>query len=79
MFLLPTQTLRAKLRHVSLILFAATTYLIAPVPGFGCLLMIMGMSHCSDAQRHTYLIYFSLFLFVVIAPYLLPNIFGLLS
>lgn len=79
MFLLPTDHLRQKLRHVSLILFAATTYLIAPVPGFGCLLMIMGMSQCSPEDRRTRSIYLGLFLFVLVGPILLPNVFGLLT
>jgi hypothetical protein len=39
------------LRHVALLLFAFTTYLVVPVGGFGCLLMALGATQTDDDPR----------------------------
>lgn len=79
LFLLPLRFFPPQLKHFALILFAATTYLIAPVPGFGCLLMIMGMAQCTAKQNKTFLIYLGLYMFVLVGPFLIPNVFSLVA
>lgn len=39
------------LRHVGLLAFAATTYLVVPVAGFGILLMALGLTQAGDDAR----------------------------
>jgi hypothetical protein len=48
--LLPTSTVRSTVRHVSLLLFCGTTYLFAPVAGFGWLLLAMGVGQLDETQ-----------------------------
>lgn len=67
-FLMPTGNWVTRLRHGSLIAFGATTYFLAPVPGFGCLLMLMGMSQSPAIGSSLYRVYFALFVVVQAAP-----------
>ena len=67
-FLTPLPQSKVSLRHGTLVLFAVTTYLIAPVPGFGCLLMIMGMAQCCESRPRTYVIYLLLYMFIIVGP-----------
>lgn len=56
----------AQWRNAALLLFCATTYAVAPVEGFGWLLIAMGVAQCDPARRKTqllYLIVFALILF----------------
>lgn len=48
---LPLSPSRRWLRHASLLAFAATTYLVVPVGGFGCLLMVLGLTQMADHRR----------------------------
>ena len=45
------------LRHVLLITFGVATYAVAPVAGFGWLLMVMGLAQCGPDQRQFRLAY----------------------
>lgn len=40
-----------RLRHITLLAFAATTYAVVPVGGFGCLLMAMGLTQVRGPGR----------------------------
>jgi hypothetical protein len=51
LFLLPDGRRIAAGRNALLVLFAATTYLIAPVRGFGWMLMLLGMAQSEDRDR----------------------------
>ena len=53
LFLLPAQFRTGRLRDFALMGFCATTYMIAPVPGYGWLLLAMGIAQCPDAARPT--------------------------
>lgn len=66
-FLAPMGTLFSRWRHVVLITFCATTYLIAPVTGFGWLLVIMGLAQTSVEQWRLRLAYFATFAVIAIA------------
>jgi hypothetical protein len=50
-FLLPRGTRAGPLHHVSLLLFCGVTYAVAPVAGFGWLLLTMGAALCRPDQR----------------------------
>ena len=45
-FLLPSTREVMKARHLLLLVFAFSTYLVAPVKGFGVTLMLMGFANC---------------------------------
>jgi hypothetical protein len=60
----------ATARNAALLFFAATTYFVAPVRGFGWMLMLLGMAHCRDDQRHLRLAYLAAL--VLIQAYTLP-------
>lgn len=49
-FLFPLAERYALFRHISLLLFCVLTYAIAPVAGFGWLLLTMGLSTVGDAD-----------------------------
>ena len=51
LFLLPGGGRRDPLRHLALLSFCALTYAIAPVAGFGWLLLVMGLSLTGPRQR----------------------------
>jgi hypothetical protein len=50
-FLAPDRPRLALLRNTLLLLFAATTYVIAPVRGFGWMLMLLGLGQCGERDR----------------------------
>jgi hypothetical protein len=50
-FLLPFGARASPLHHVSLLLFCGVTYAVAPVAGFGWLLLTMGVTLCREDQR----------------------------
>ena len=58
------------IRNAALLLFAATTYFVAPVRGFGWMLMLLGMGQCRDDQRGLRLAYLAAL--VLIQAYTLP-------
>ena len=52
-------------RHALLLLFCATTYAVAPVEGFGWLLIAMGVAQCDRERvftRALYLVVYALIL-----------------
>jgi hypothetical protein len=55
----------AWLRHALLLLFCATTYAIAPVLGFGWLLLAMGAAQCEPEARRTRLAYLAVFALLI--------------
>jgi hypothetical protein len=61
-FLLPA---RPVLRHAALLLFCVTTYAFAPVAGFGCLLLVLGLAQTEASERRTRALYVAAF-FVVL-------------
>jgi hypothetical protein len=66
-FLAPAGWRIARLRHALLALFAATTYAVAPVPGFGWLLLSMGVAQCEPERRRARIAYLAAFAFVLLA------------
>lgn len=63
--LLPASTVGARLRHGALLLFCATTYLFAPVAGFGWLLLAMGVGQLDETQVGLRRAYVAAFLIVI--------------
>ena len=61
-FLLPA---RPVLRHAALLLFCVTTYAFAPVAGFGCLLLVLGLAQTSPSDRRTRALYVAAFFLVL--------------
>ena len=51
LWLLPLAGRTAVARHAALMLFCVTTYALAPVAGFGCLLAAMGLAQCRAPGR----------------------------
>lgn len=51
LFLLPDGRRVGIVRNWLLLVFAATTYFIAPVRGFGWMLMLLGLGQCGDRDR----------------------------
>jgi hypothetical protein len=60
----------ATLRNTLLLLFAVTTYSIAPVRGFGWMLMLLGLAQCGDRERTWRPLYLAAI--VLIQAYTLP-------
>ena len=50
-FLAPANSFLYKKRDFSLLIFCITTYAVAPVPGFGWLLVSMGLAQCGNNTR----------------------------
>lgn len=73
-FLLPLKTLFGRYRDYTLALFLVSTYLIAPVWGFGCILSIMGLSQSTEKKFKV----FYICLFFLMQVYRIP-IFQLLQ
>jgi hypothetical protein len=72
-FLVPRSWRVARARHALLALFCATTYALAPVAGFGWLLLSMGVAQCEPERvraRLGYLIAFAVVLFATRWPWL---------
>jgi hypothetical protein len=51
--------------HPLLLAFCFTTYAVAPVPGFGWLLLVMGLAQTGDRQRMLHAIYVGMFVLVL--------------
>ena len=66
-FLLPSRLRLSWLRDPALIVFAATTYLVANVQGFGWLLMILGIAQCRRTRAA----------FLYVAVYLLIEVYNI--
>jgi hypothetical protein len=66
LFLLPGGGWRDPLRHLALLCFCAVTYAIAPVAGFGWLLLVMGLALCEPQQRLVRGAYVAAFLLVLV-------------
>jgi len=62
-FLLPWRRLAA-LRDGLLLVFCAGTYALAPVEGFGWLLVAMGVAQCDPARRGTRWLYLAAFVLI---------------
>ena len=63
--LLPTTALRSAVRHITLLVFCGTTYLFAPVAGFGWLLLAMGAGQLDGKQVGLKRAYVAAFLVVI--------------
>jgi hypothetical protein len=50
-FLAPDRRVTAVGRNTLLLIFATTTYVIAPVRGFGWMLMLLGLGQCEERER----------------------------
>ncbi len=70
LFLWPDRPRTAALRNVSLLVFAATTYALAPVRGFGWMLMLLGLAQCGPREKHFRPLYLAAI--VLIQLYTLP-------
>jgi hypothetical protein len=71
-FLLPFGARAGPLHHLSLLLFCAVTYAVAPVAGFGWLLLTMGVALCRGDQprlRAAYVVTWFLVLFYSEIPW----------
>ena len=79
LFLLPTKFKYGWLRHVVLLGFAATTYAIAPVAGFGCLLMLLGMSQCIDRHKSFFSVYVAMFIAIEVAAVVVGPVWQMLG
>lgn len=70
LFLSPDRPRIAWCRNTLLLLFAVTTYAIAPVRGFGWMLMLLGLAQCEDRERRFRPLYIAAI--VLIQLYTLP-------
>lgn len=68
-FLLPLPRRHGAWRDVTLVLFVATTYLMAPVLTFGLLLLVMGFAQVEGAQVDRRTAYIAVFLVLPLAVY----------
>jgi hypothetical protein len=75
-FLLPKRLGIGRWRDGALILFCVGTYAIAPVPGFGWLLIAMGVAQCPSDARTTRWLYLVTFAIVLVHDH--ARWFGLL-
>jgi hypothetical protein len=66
-FLAPRHTGLARARHALLLFFCATTYVLAPVEGFGWLLLVLGVASCEPQHTRTRLAYVAVFAWVLFA------------
>lgn len=69
-FLWPEGRFVSRLRDFFLLVFIISTYSIAPVIGFGWLLVIMGIAQCTRRHQGIYLLY--VFAFVALQLFRLP-------
>jgi hypothetical protein len=65
-FLWPLEGGMEQWRNAALLLFCASTYAVAPVEGFGWLLIAMGVAQCDPARRKTCLLYIAVFLLLIL-------------
>jgi hypothetical protein len=66
LFLFPGRNAVVRRRDFALLAFCATTYAIAPVPGFGWLLLAMGIAQCPEDARRTHGLYLACFALVLL-------------
>jgi hypothetical protein len=66
-FVLPLGWRIARVRDALLLLFCATTYALAPVAGFGWLLLSMGVAQLEPGRRRTRALYLAVFVVVLVA------------
>ena len=52
-------------RHAALLVFCVATYAFAPVAGFGCLLLVLGLAQTKPAESRLRLLYVAAFLLVL--------------
>ena len=64
-FLWPLERGVSRGRDALLLLFCVTTYAVAPVEGFGWLLIAMGVAQCAPERRRTRLLYLAVFALVL--------------
>jgi hypothetical protein len=64
-FLWPLGRGPSRLRDAALLLFCATTYALAPVAGFGWLLLAMGVAQCESDRRGTRLLYLTVYALIL--------------
>ena len=69
-FLAPENSFLYKKRDFSLLIFCITTYAVAPVPGFGWLLVSMALAQCENNNkvRIAYICTFFIILFYYEVP-----------
>jgi hypothetical protein len=66
-FLAPLGTFVSRARHALVAVFCASTYALAPVAGFGWLLLSMGIAQCEPEKERTRLVYLCAFAVVLFA------------
>ena len=66
-FLVPAATLFSRARDLLLLAFCAGTYTLAPVPGFGWLLVCMGIAQCEPGRVGTRRVYAAVFAWILLA------------
>jgi hypothetical protein len=66
LYLLPGSGRRERLRHVALLAFCVVTYAVAPVAGFGWLLLVMGLATAGPEDRLLIRAYVVAFLLVLV-------------
>jgi len=66
LFLLPRRLRISKLGDAALLIFCAGTYALAPVAGFGWLLLSMGVAQCEPERRTTRWLYLGVFALVIL-------------
>jgi hypothetical protein len=54
------------LRHLALLAFCAVTYALAPVAGFGWLLLVMGLANAEPRRHRLRRVYVAAFLLVLV-------------
>jgi hypothetical protein len=64
-------------RHAALLVFCVVTYAVAPVTGFGCLLVVLGLAQTDPAEARLRALYVAAYLLVLI--YAEAPSFGLLA
>jgi hypothetical protein len=64
--LIPLPAWAASARHLALLLFCVTTYALAPVAGFGWLLVTMGLAQCRPDERILQAAYVVVFVLVLL-------------
>lgn len=60
-FVLPLSGRAVRWRHGLLLVFCVTTYAVAPVAGFGWLLLVMGLAQCKPHQSALHTVYLCIY------------------
>lgn len=64
--------------NLTLLLFAATTYAVAPVRGFGGILMLLGLAQCESEQKKLRYVFLAAFVLMQLCPMPLMDLIVLL-